>query len=451
MQYVCVFIACILHTSYSVAATWMSPVLPQLTSDDTPLEAPITEGEESWLVSGEKLGAVFGCILAACFTDMIGRKRILLLAAIPIFISMMSSAFNKKVIVLIVLRIAIGISIGVTLVVLPLYVGEVSGKDIRGRLSVVQVIMSTLGSAYVYSVGPFISFTVFSISCSMFPLLFIFLFAFMPETPYYLVKKGNSESALKSIKQLSRKDLSEDAINLRLQEIKDFVNRDVENKIYLKDLVLNQIYRKAFLIVLTIRCLVSLSGLYVISTYLLKIIQSSGSSVSPELSSVIFGVIKLPSAVLAAFLVDKFGRRPLLIVSTIGCAATLLAEGVYFYLQETMDVTDISWLPTTGLTLYLLSVCFGIDVLSTLVVGEIFTVDVKSLASACVQCIGFVLSFVLLQSFKPLSDAIGVYTMFWFFAGCCILGCFFGIFILPETKGKSFSEIQEMLDSNKKK
>lgn len=314
MQYICVFIATILQASVSMTSTWISPVLPQLTSDDTPLEAPLTKAEESWLVSGEKLGAVIGCILAACLTDRIGRKRMLLVGAIPTFISMMSSAFNKKVIVLIILRIVTGISSGVSFVVLPLYIGEVSEKDIRGRLSVAQVILSTIGSVYAYSVGPFISFTVFSITCSMFPLLFIFLFAFMPETPYHLVKKGNSESALKSIKQLSRKDLGEDAIHLRLQEIKDFVHRDVENKIYLKDLILNRIYRKAFLIVLTIRCLLGLSGLHVISSYLQKIIQSSGSSVSPELSSVIFGVIKLPSALLAAFLVDRFGRRPLLML-----------------------------------------------------------------------------------------------------------------------------------------
>ncbi|KAF5295173.1 hypothetical protein FQR65_LT10561 [Abscondita terminalis] len=193
------------------------------------------------------------------------------------------------------------------------------------------------------------------------------------------------------------------------------------------------------------------SGGFVISGYLQKIIDNSDSSISPQISSVIFGTVKLPSVLLAAFLVDKCGRRPLLIISSGGSAIALIAEGVYFYLKEQkQDVSVISWLPTTGLSLYLLFSYFGIHVIPSVVLGEIFTINVKSAAASGVSVYISALSFLLFQFFNPLSNLLGIYTMFWIFAGVCVFGVLFGVLIMIETKGKSFIEIQQLLITNEK-
>ncbi|KAF5280031.1 hypothetical protein FQR65_LT03286 [Abscondita terminalis] len=361
---------------------------------------------------------------------------------------MFSIAFVKSSAVIIILRVLGGISTGIIFAILPVYTAEVSEKDIRGQLGIIQLILSTLGNVYIYSVGPFISFRALTISVAIFPLLFITSFYFMPETPYYLVKKGKLKSAVKSIKQLSLDGLSDDALASRLREIEEYVHKGVTNSGSLKELFYRS-NRKALVINLVLRTVLVLSGLFVLSSYLQKLINDSGSSISPEVTSIIFGVINLPSVLVAAFLVDRVGRRPLFLISSFGCAIALIAVGIYFYLKENGDVSDILWLPTTGICAYVVLAYLGINAIPGVVQGETFSINTKSIASSIIMIYGSGTSFLLLRFFQPLSDELGVYVMFWFFGAVCILGFLFGIFFLPETKGKTFSEIQDILDKRK--
>ncbi|KAK4874949.1 hypothetical protein RN001_014309 [Aquatica leii] len=450
MQYVCVFTVSLLAGSITMISTWMSPVLPLLNSHETPLNAPLTDTEEMWLVSVQKLGSVIGCILAALLSDAIGRKFILLLSAIPLIISMTTAAFTKSATVLIIFRAIEGIGSGIIFVVLPVYVSEVSDKDIRGGLGIVHLIISSLCGVYVYSAGPFISYIALSISCAIIPLVFVILFIFMPETPYYLVKKGNLNSATKSLKQLSGEGLCDSAIQSKIQEIQDFVDREVRNKGSWKELVFDAANRKALVITLVLRTVLVFSGLFVVLSYLQTLFEQSGSNISPEVSSIIFSVINMPLALTAVFLVDKVGRRLLFLVSTFGCALSLIAVGIYFFLQVNGDVADILWLPTTGLSLYIALSSLGINSIPGVLQGEMFSINVKSIASSFVIIYGSSISFLLLRFFQPLADKFGTHVMFWFFGGVCVVGFVFGMFVLPETKGKTFSEIQELLDKSKK-
>ncbi|KAF5304146.1 hypothetical protein FQA39_LY01931 [Lamprigera yunnana] len=426
-----------LEIALTIASVWISPVLPQLLSEDSPIGVPLTKTEETWFVSAEKLAAVVGCVIVSWLPDTIGRKRMLLLAACPLIIEKFASAFAESAVLLISMRIAVGLSTGLVLVVLPLYVGEVSDKEIRGRLTTIVIIFSTFGQLYSYGVGPFVEYRLFTISCGIFPFIFIILFAFMPETPYILVKKGDIESAIRSVKFLSPKNTSSEAIQLRINHIQDFVTNEIQNNAKLHLLVVNKTFRKALLIAFGVKMISSFSGLYVLKSYLQTIIQTGGSTISPEISSVVFGATKLPSIVLAFFLVDRMGRKPLLIISCLGIVTILTAEGVYFYLRERVDMTNVAWVPTVGLCLYLVSNSFGVELMPAIVMGEYFTTHVKTTASACAHASGLFINFLLLRFFQPLSDALGVYVWFWFFAACCALGCGFAIFILPETKASS--------------
>ncbi|KAF5295172.1 hypothetical protein FQR65_LT10560 [Abscondita terminalis] len=204
-----------------MSGSWISPVLSLLTSDKTPLETTLTNFEESWVVSGEKLGSLVGCIIAAYLTDKIGRKRILLLSAIPFCVSMMGATLAKTATVFIILRFIGGLGTGIVFVVLPIYVGEIADKDIRGRLNVLRIILGTLGSVYVYSVGPFISYIVLSITCGIVPIVFALIFVFMPESPHFLIKTCKVAEATESLRQLSQKNLNEEALILDYKTFND--------------------------------------------------------------------------------------------------------------------------------------------------------------------------------------------------------------------------------------
>lgn len=182
-----------------------------------------------------------------------------------------------------------------------------------------------------------------------------------------------------------------------------------------------------------------------------SIIKSSQSGLNPEMSSIVYGTIQLPTVFLSAFLVDKIGRKPILIISSLGCAVSLIAEGIYFYLQEYLqvDTSSLGWLPTTGLVTFALMNNFGICTLPYVLLGELFATNIKGVASSLSICYGGTLAFVVSKFFKPLSNSWGMYTMFWIFGGCCVLGSLYVYYLIPETKGKTFNDIQDKLKKKK--
>lgn len=213
-----------------------------------------------------------------------------------------------------------------------------------------------------------------------------------------------------------------------------------------------------------------LSGLPAIDAYLESIIKLTSSSISSELSSIIFGVVQLPAGMyvciiifnsiniflvtvlIASFLVDKFGRKPLLIISTLGCAIALAGEGMYFYLQDETDtdVSSLAWLPTTALALYLIMAPLGITTVIFVILGEIFPSNIKGIAISAFTVYGGSLSFFVSKFFAPIAKAWGTHSVFWIFGGICLSGAIFTWFCLPETKGRTFAEIQIILRGNEK-
>ncbi|KAK4874747.1 hypothetical protein RN001_014107 [Aquatica leii] len=384
-----------------MSASWMSPVLPLLTSDESPLQTPLSKFQESWIVAGEKLGAFIGCFLAALLSDRIGHKRTLLFATTPLSISMICAVFVKLPIVLIILRILGGLGTGIVVVVLPLYVGQIVDNDIRMRINLLYVFLKNIGSSYIYSIGPFVSYVSLSVTCGIVPVIFAVLFVFMPECKHVKLETNIVTDATTSLIKIAKKSLEEVAVISRLQEVKKIVTYRIASKESLKELVLDKANLKAILNAMVLHTISIASGGYIISSYLQKIIENSGSSISPKLSSVIFGVIKLPSVSLAAFLINKIGRKPLLIISSAGSSIALIAEGVYFYLKEQQyDITKISWIPTTVLSLYLMFTYFGIHMVPAVVTEETFTIKAKSIASFCVSAYATALSFFLFKYFK---------------------------------------------------
>lgn len=199
------------------------------------------------------------------------------------------------------------------------------------------------------------------------------------------------------------------------------------------------------------------------------IIKSANSSLSPELSSILFGLIQFPAGILnnsfyklqltnavsvtaTAYFVDKIGRRPLLITSCTFCGIALAAEGIYFYLQDHLkvDVSSISWLPATGVLVYIVMNPVGLNTIPYIVQGEIFPTNIKAVGSSICTFYSGVNAFIVSKSFQPLCNWLGMYGTFWVYSGFCVFGIFFAIFVLPETKGKSFVEIQKSLADERK-
>ncbi|KAK4874801.1 hypothetical protein RN001_014161 [Aquatica leii] len=426
---------------------WNSPAIAKLTSDNSPIGVTLSNEEASWVTSVPMLGFIVGSVSSIFLLTKFGPKKTLIIAALPIIISWMVIAFTKSVKILIAMRCVAGFGDGFIITALPLYIGEVTDKDIRGGLTTTISIMNAIGNVVVYSVGPFISYMALALLCGAVPLFSTSVFMFMPDSPYFLCKKGKLEESKKNLKRLIGGDLEEKDFINRLSEIEATVAFNKKSGIGLRDVFKKRNYRRAIILIAGLKVFVHLSGISAVRSYLQTIIDLTGSSVTSEISSIIFGVVQIPPVLLAAFLMDRVGRKKLYVISAAGCVISLISEGVYFYLQEssTEAVAHLQWLPTLCLTVYLVIIPIGVTSVPYVITGELLASEVKSVASPLTTTIGAAVSFFTTRYFLPFSDMVGMHTMFFIYAGCCTMASLFVIFVLPETKGQSFLEIQEVL------
>lgn len=419
----------------------MFPKLYSNDSDINPLDEPITESEDAWIGSLVSIGALIGPLFFVPITEKWGRKPGILCIAIPLIVSYFVSAFAKHVYLLYAARLISGASCGAMYALLPNYIAEISEDSNRGRNSQMINVFWATGNFVVYAVGPFMKFRDFNIILACIPALFFVLFIiFAPESPYYLVGKNRTEDASKAIRLLRNKneDNIEDEINIIRKGMKE------EERASFMELILNSTIRRTFLICLMLILVQEFCGFVAILFYMQMIFESAGMTLSSDISSVVVSVFILTTSFLSPFFVDRSGRRILTIVSSFGMFISLGILGAYFYIKDVPS--SLSWIPLASLVFYILSFNFGISSIPYTLISELFPTKIKNTISTVVPSIGWTVAFLITNSFNSMNNAVGQAGTFWIFAGASFVGGIFSILFVPETKGKSFSEIQDMLE-----
>lgn len=162
------------------------------------------------------------------------------------------------------------------------------------------------------------------------------------------------------------------------------------------------------------------------------------------------------SGLAATFLVDHFGRRVLLLTSTLGVGVSLTAVGIYFYLQDSIKLKAetlniFSFLPLVGILGFNIFYAIGIGNIPYVMQAELFPINVKAVASSAATMSACIFSFAVAKGYQSVKDFFGHYTVFWIFAFIAYLGIFFVYFYVPETKGKTLEEIHDKMCMNEKK
>nr|XP_022917209.1 facilitated trehalose transporter Tret1-like [Onthophagus taurus] len=397
------------------------------------------------------LSSIPAAILTGWSVDHLGRKKTLLITTFIAFLNWLLLMFANSVAMLIIGRAVAGVAMGCCIPALVIYIAEISEEDIRGKTGTYFMLLKAMGTIIVLVAGPYISYLALLIICACVPLISFCTFFFMPESPFYYIKSGNKEEAKRSLLRLSKKNVTEKFLEDRLEYIERTIEEDMKNKGSLKELLTKKEYRFTIFLLFGIKSLQQFNGNTALEAYIQPIIESSNSGIEPEIASIIIGCIQLPAVYLSGILVDKLGRKPLFITSTIGCGIALFGEGTYFLIKDYLEksTSGIGWIPTAGLALFWISNPIGIMTLPYVLLGELFPTNIKAPAVGLATFYGGVTSFLVSKFFKPLSNAIGIYTVFYIFCGICVAGCLFIFIFLPETKGKNFQEIQAII-SNKK-
>ncbi|KAK0180685.1 hypothetical protein PV327_003043 [Microctonus hyperodae] len=434
--------------SASIGYGWSSSALILYKQQDSPVK--INDDEGGWIASIFMAGCAVGPFLSLIFSHLAGRKTIMMVAALPWIIGWLSIAFATDVRVLYISRFISGIGSGVAFAVTPMYLGEIAPAKIRGILLTMIMTSSRFGILYAYTLIPFISIKVSSIISTVISIAFVLYFSWLPESPYYLLRRGNYNAAGRSLSQLRGKnqdDISEELL---------IIEASVKNEIASSDShTLKIIFQSSHLKLLTIGVMLGLfqqlSGSQAIMMYTQTIFDDMNVNLDGKYLAMILGVVQILSLGLCSVLVDRYGRRPLLLLSATGsCIATGIVA-IYFNLRwMNVDIMGLEWLPALGCMLYVVFYSLGLAPLPTTMIGELFPTNVKPLCCAIVVFFANTAGFAVGKTYQLVSDSVGTHVAFWIFTILNICAITYVYLFVPETKGKTLQELQKELHAEGK-
>jgi sugar porter (SP) family MFS transporter len=438
-QYLAAFTGTLTIMTSGMHYGWPSPSLPIL-EKMVNSSLFINHDEGSWMAVMPLIGALVGALIAATIVDILGRKRAIYITCFPFFAAWIMIAFAKSLPILYIARFIAGISDGWAFTAVPMYIGEIADPNIRGLLG------SGLSSAWIFGIlliniiGSYLSITTTALISSIVPIVALLTFIWMPESPYYLVMKGNHDEAKKNLQTLRGK---EDVDN-ELDRVSLAVKAQTQNTGKFLDLFVTKSNRKAVYIIMTLRGAQQLSGTTAITFYTQLIFNEAGDDISSELATIIYFSVQFLLTIFCSSIVDKAGRRPLLITSLLGSAVALFCEGSYFFVKTrtNVDTSSFSCIPVISLIGFVIFFSSGMQSIPILMLGELFPANVKAFALCLADMYFCVMATIVSKFFQIVKDSCGIDVPFYVFTASCLLGLVFIVLFVPETKGKSLEEIQ---------
>ncbi|XP_055693277.1 facilitated trehalose transporter Tret1-2 homolog isoform X2 [Lutzomyia longipalpis] len=426
---------------------WTSPTQHGLV-DEQEYGFEISREAFSWIGSAMTLGAAAVCIPIGLLINLIGRKLTMLLLVLPFTLGWALIIWATSVPMMLVGRVLVGISGGAFCVTAPMYTGEIASKEIRGILGSFFQLMVTIGILFVYAVGHGVNVFTLSIICAVIPLIFGVIFFFMPESPLYLVTKDKIGKATESIKWL-RGDKYDH--NAELADLQQQIDEIRAQPVSLAVAMRRRATIRALIISMGLMFFQQTCGINAVIFYTTDIFAAANTGIEAGLATIIVGIMQVVATFLATLMVDRLGRRILLIASDFAMATCTLALGVYFHLkaQDEENVASLGWLPIVALCVFIVMFSIGFGPVPFIIIGELFASDVKGVAAGMAMTSNWTLAFIITKAFPSLLDIIGSGPTFWIFSGLSYLGAIFIIFCLPETKGRSLAEIQWLLNGQR--
>lgn len=408
---------------------------------------------EGWFVSSALLGCVIGVAAAGKLSDRFGRKKIMLMSASLFFISALGCMLANHSGLLILFRLVGGLGIGVASMICPLYIAEFSPSHFRGRMVALYQLAITLGivaayftNAYLVNVSIHNSFNGLlhwivtvdvwrsMIGIGMIPAFFFLLLLFLvPESPRWLIMNGKEIEAIKHLQKITTKEAAIEEV----MEIKESMKGETGS---LKELF-SPVYRVALIIGLALPFLSQVSGINAIIYFGPAILDKAGFSLGDALGGqVTIGIINVLFTFVAIFTVDRWGRKPLLLLGISGAVLSLIILGFLFKL----NVLEGPWI-LIFILLFIACFAFSFGPVSWIIISEIFPTSIRGRAMSLATLSLWVGNFFVGQM-TPLmlkSNHWGPAATFWTFAVLCAPGLWLTWKLIPETKGKTLEDIEK--------
>ena len=393
------------------------------------------------IVSGVLAGAAVGAMLGGRLADLFGRRRLLIVTAIIFGVGAIVCAAATSPVILIVGRIIVGLGIGLASGTVPVYISEVSPADARGwQVSLFQLAV-TVGILAAYVVDYAFAaiqgwrwmFGLAVIPAAIFGLGMLFL----PESPRWLASRGHHDRARA---MLARVRGTPD-VDAELQEIESSLATAMEHG-RLADLLAPSV-RPALVVGIGLAVFQQVTGINTVIYYAPLIIQSAGisSASGAILATAGIGVVNVLMTVVAMWLIDRVGRRPLLLVGIAGMVATLGLLGLVFHMSEKSGA--LVWIAVISMMAYVASFAISLGPIFWLLISEIYPLKIRSSSEGLAAAFNWGSNLLVSLTFLTLLQMIGAASTFWLYGLFAVAAWIFSYFRVPETKGRTLEEIEK--------
>jgi sugar porter (SP) family MFS transporter len=415
-----------------------------------------SEAQIGWANSCALVGCLVGALVAGALSDRFGRKRLLITAALLFALTSLGNALAGSFTVFIAWRMLGGVAIGLASNLSPMYIAEVAPAQIRGKLVAINQLTIVIGILLAQYLNWFLVRNLpqgasddfirnswfgqqgwrwmFGLTAAP-SLLFFVGMLLVPESPRWLAKNGQPQRARGVLSKLGGRSYSESA----LADIESTLAREEVQKVRFADL-LEPKMRKVLLLGVVLAVFQQWCGINVIFNYAEEIFRAAGYDISSVLQNIAWtGSVNLAFTFVALGVVDRGGRRPLMLLGSAGLATIYVVTAVC-YSQH------VAGLPMLSLVLAAIA-CYSMSLapVTWVVISEIFPNRIRGAAMAVAVASLWLACFLLTYSFPILNKVLGPARTFSLYAVICVAGFVFILWELPETKGKTLEQIEKEL------
>jgi sugar porter (SP) family MFS transporter len=387
------------------------------------------------------VGAMIGAAGASRLTDRLGRRRAIMLAAAVFSLGTLGCALAPNAATLVAFRFIVGIAVGGSSATVPMYLTELAPSRLRGALTSLNQLMIVGGILIAYIVDWWLSAAGawrVMLGAALLPALVLLVgMYFLPETPRWLLKNDREADAREVLRSTHRTD----DIDVEVSSIREVLRLDSEQRGRLRDLSKRWV-RPALVVALILAIGQQFCGNNAINLYAPTMFTNLGFGTSVSLlASIVLGVVKLVFTFGVVFVVDRWGRKPLLLVGAVLMALTLALLGVVVLtFHGSTTVTGVTTL--VFLTLYLAGYEVGWGAVVWLMMAEVFPLKVRGVGMGVGSVVLWAATFAITFVFPVMDNALGLAYSAWIFAGIGVLLFVLVLWLVPETKGRSLEEIE---------